>query len=204
MRLTWGLLALALGACDRGEPPSDKPPLLCVPGETRSCVGPSGCKGGQACKADGSGYDPCDCGDLASSEPRTVAPAPPPPAESRKAQCARLLEAINEGNAALGQGGRSQSPAAGLRANATALERTVAKLKAFTFTDTAVAELRDEYAKLAADLAVASEATAKGIEGGKPAAALSATQTMGDYDAREKAFTQRVAELCSDPPSGAR
>lgn len=35
---------------------------VCVPGATQACVGPAGCSGGQACKADGSGYDPCNCG----------------------------------------------------------------------------------------------------------------------------------------------
>src|SRR5262249_34258460 len=32
------------------------------PGQSIACVGPAGCAGGQACKADGSGYEPCDCG----------------------------------------------------------------------------------------------------------------------------------------------
>jgi hypothetical protein len=34
----------------------------CVPGESRACVGPGGCQGGQACKQDGTGYTGCDCG----------------------------------------------------------------------------------------------------------------------------------------------
>jgi hypothetical protein len=37
-------------------------PAGCTPGSTQACVGPGGCKGGQACVADGSGYSPCDCG----------------------------------------------------------------------------------------------------------------------------------------------
>lgn len=35
---------------------------VCAPGQSISCTGPAGCKGGQACKADGSGYEACDCG----------------------------------------------------------------------------------------------------------------------------------------------
>ena len=35
---------------------------VCSPGETRQCVGPGACEGGQACEEDGSGFGPCDCG----------------------------------------------------------------------------------------------------------------------------------------------
>ena len=41
----------------------------CVPGATQACVGPGGCSGGQACAADGSRFEACDCG----------APRPPTP-----------------------------------------------------------------------------------------------------------------------------
>ncbi len=49
--------------------PAAAPPApVCAPGSTQACIGPAACSGGQACKADGSGYDPCDCG----------SPSPPP------------------------------------------------------------------------------------------------------------------------------
>lgn len=35
---------------------------VCTPGTTQECVGPGACKGGQACKDDGTGYGACDCG----------------------------------------------------------------------------------------------------------------------------------------------
>jgi hypothetical protein len=44
------------------ESPYPEPATLCVPGATQACVGPGGCSGGQACAADGSRYEPCDCG----------------------------------------------------------------------------------------------------------------------------------------------
>lgn len=69
----------------------------CVAGQTRECVGPAACKGGQACLPDGSGYGACDCGPALPSaagavpqpalvpsapssaiEPATTAPAPTP------------------------------------------------------------------------------------------------------------------------------
>jgi hypothetical protein len=34
----------------------------CTPGATQMCVGPGGCVGGQACSANGQGFDPCVCG----------------------------------------------------------------------------------------------------------------------------------------------
>jgi len=35
---------------------------VCVPNETRSCVGPGACNGVQACAADGNSWSPCNCG----------------------------------------------------------------------------------------------------------------------------------------------
>jgi len=34
----------------------------CVPGATQACIGPGGCKGGQACSGDGARFEPCNCG----------------------------------------------------------------------------------------------------------------------------------------------
>ncbi len=34
----------------------------CVPGATQACVGSAGCGGGQACSADGTHFEACDCG----------------------------------------------------------------------------------------------------------------------------------------------
>ncbi|MEZ4225334.1 MAG: hypothetical protein R3B13_30565 [Polyangiaceae bacterium] len=44
-------------AADAGAPAT-----ACVPGSTQECVGPGGCRGGQACLPDGSGFGVCDCG----------------------------------------------------------------------------------------------------------------------------------------------
>ena len=35
---------------------------VCRPGETQRCIGSGACEGGQACREDGSGFKPCDCG----------------------------------------------------------------------------------------------------------------------------------------------
>ncbi len=42
-------------------PPAQKAPA-CVPGATQACVGPAGCSGGQACSADGTRFEACNCG----------------------------------------------------------------------------------------------------------------------------------------------
>lgn len=55
--------------------PKAPAPTQCVPGATQACVGPGGCSGGQACREDGAGFEPCDCGEQL---PRTTAPAPAP------------------------------------------------------------------------------------------------------------------------------
>jgi hypothetical protein len=46
----------------------------CTRGQTRECIGPGACKGGQVCLPDGTGFDACDCGSV------TPSPLPAPPA----------------------------------------------------------------------------------------------------------------------------
>jgi hypothetical protein len=55
-----------------GRAPSQAP--LCVPGATQLCVGPGGCSGGQACARDGSGFEPCDCGQSTTTPSGAAAP----------------------------------------------------------------------------------------------------------------------------------
>ena len=45
---------------------------VCVPNVTQLCYGPGGCRGGQSCLADGSGWTRCDCGNEQS--PAAAAP----------------------------------------------------------------------------------------------------------------------------------
>lgn len=67
------------------RPPAPAPPPpLCSPGTTQECVGPGGCKGGQACDNDGKAWGACDCGD-AEAQPPAESPElsgePPEPVE---------------------------------------------------------------------------------------------------------------------------
>lgn len=57
---------------------ASKASQACTAGQTRECVGPAACKGGQACLADGSGYGACDCGPAPATAPQIT----PPPASS--------------------------------------------------------------------------------------------------------------------------
>jgi hypothetical protein len=52
-------------ACGPATPPPAAPAgpaHLCTPGASQACVGPGACSGGQACRLDGTGFGPCDCG----------------------------------------------------------------------------------------------------------------------------------------------
>lgn len=58
------------------NPPAPAMARACGIGETRGCVGPGGCPGGQVCLPDRSGYGPCDCGSAAPSNSPTPATVP--------------------------------------------------------------------------------------------------------------------------------
>jgi len=70
---------------DGATPPPPRPaPASCSRGQTRECVGPGACKGGQVCLPDGTGFGACDCGPApstaaaaSSAVPSVPAPAPP-------------------------------------------------------------------------------------------------------------------------------
>jgi hypothetical protein len=53
-----GALLAGFSAVDCGGASNEQ----CVPGATQVCVGPGACVGGQSCRSDGKGYDPCVCG----------------------------------------------------------------------------------------------------------------------------------------------
>jgi hypothetical protein len=70
------LLSLG-GGSEQGAP---KPTIACSVGETRACIGPGACKGGQVCLPDGKGFGSCDCGPNATPPASTPAePVVPPP-----------------------------------------------------------------------------------------------------------------------------
>ncbi len=63
---SWKLERGDAGSVDKGLPPGHGH-SECRPGETQHCVGAAACQGGQACKADGSGFERCDCGGVPSA-----------------------------------------------------------------------------------------------------------------------------------------
>jgi hypothetical protein len=46
-----------------------QPQRVCIPNDTKECLGPGACKGAQACREDGASYTPCDCGPPAVAAP---------------------------------------------------------------------------------------------------------------------------------------
>jgi hypothetical protein len=55
-------LSAAVGAPASSAPLFASPARPCTPGASQACIGVAGCKGGQACAADGNAFGPCDCG----------------------------------------------------------------------------------------------------------------------------------------------
>lgn len=53
------LAPLAVGAC-KSSP--DETGMGCVPGQSVTCTGASGCAGAQVCSADGTSFGACLCG----------------------------------------------------------------------------------------------------------------------------------------------
>jgi hypothetical protein len=76
----WGDQAKELMAGSAGStscaPSSSKPSFVCTPGSTQACVGVAACSGGQACKSDGSGYEPCACASASVSPPAAAEASP--------------------------------------------------------------------------------------------------------------------------------
>ena len=64
---TLGIFLALLARCG-GDTNSAVPAdaASCFPAETRQCVGPGACQGGQICNADGTAFGFCDCGADAS------------------------------------------------------------------------------------------------------------------------------------------
>lgn len=54
---------------------SAAPARACIPGATQACLGPGACQGAQACREDGAGFLPCDCGTAGPSGSAGAAPA---------------------------------------------------------------------------------------------------------------------------------
>jgi hypothetical protein len=54
----------------------------CSKGETRACVGPGACQGGQACLPDRSGFGSCDCGPAQTEAAAPAATTSSPATES--------------------------------------------------------------------------------------------------------------------------
>jgi hypothetical protein len=54
------IAACFLSAC--GGDDTAPATTVCTPGDTKACVGPGACAGGQVCSADGRSYGACDCG----------------------------------------------------------------------------------------------------------------------------------------------
>ena len=82
---------------------------VCVPGETRLCAGAGRCQGSQACLADGSGYEDCDCMGALRQAPTETGEQPTTPLVGRRcaadADCGEGLQCFTEKSNAMFGGG---------------------------------------------------------------------------------------------------
>lgn len=191
-------VVLGLG-CDGEDGALVESPLLCVPGESRSCTGPAGCSGGQTCAADGRSYGACACAEGETPQgdegkgapPGTAAPKAdteaPDETESREDQCDRLVEAIRELDA--------PDPDERLQANADTLRTRAERVAGLRFGDPEVSELQEIYVELVKDLANALDKTGDALDRSKPGEALEATEVPA-YEQRDAAFVDRLNEVC--------
>ena len=75
-------LASVAGDKSGAAKPAPASKKVCTMGETRACIGPGACKGGQACSADGQGFGGCDCGPVAPAAPAVDSAPTTPPVET--------------------------------------------------------------------------------------------------------------------------
>jgi len=73
------LLSLDRPAAVSAAPPATP---VCTTGETRACVGPGACQGGQSCLPDRKGFSACDCGPAPARAPVPSETNVPPPSGS--------------------------------------------------------------------------------------------------------------------------
>lgn len=63
------------GSASAASAPANR---VCSAGQTRECIGPGACKGGQACLPSGNGFSNCDCGPSPAPSIATSAPGAEP------------------------------------------------------------------------------------------------------------------------------
>lgn len=113
-------------------------------------------------------------------------------------QCNRLIEVIN----------KEQAPLKNLKGNdpdelkklAETLDGVAGKVKAVELKDEKLIGFRDEYGKMAEDLAATSRETAEALTSNDPKKATEAAKKMNSFTPRETELVDNINKYCSGSP----
>lgn len=115
--------------------------------------------------------------------------------DGKISQCNRLIEVINKEQGPLKDA--SGSDPAALKKLAETLENVATKVEAVELKDEKLVSFRDDYAKMARDLAKASNETAEALDGKDPTKAQEAAKTMSSFGSRESDLVDNINKYCS-------
>jgi hypothetical protein len=113
-------------------------------------------------------------------------------------QCNRLIDVIN----------KEQGPLKNLKGNdpeelkklAETLDGVGSKVKAVELNDDKLVAFRDDYAKMAEDLAATSRETAEALASNDPKKAGEAAKKMNSFTPRETELVDNINKYCSGNP----
>ena len=113
-------------------------------------------------------------------------------------QCNRLIEVIN----------KEQAPLKNLKGNdpeelkklAETLDGVAGKVKSVELEDEKLVGFRDDYAKMAEDLAATSRETAEALASNDPKKAGEAAKKMNGFTPRETELVDNINKYCSGSP----
>jgi len=114
--------------------------------------------------------------------------------DGKISQCNRLIGVINKEQGPLKSA--SGSDPAALKKLAETLDGVAEKVEAVKLKDDKLVGFRDEYAKMAKDLAKASRETAEALAGNDPKKAQEAAKAMGGFGPRENTLVDKINKYC--------
>ncbi|MCA9625423.1 MAG: hypothetical protein KC731_40655 [Myxococcales bacterium] len=115
--------------------------------------------------------------------------------DGKISQCNRLIEEINKEQGPLKEA--SGSDPAALNKLADTLDGVATKVEAVELKDEKLVGFRNDYAKMAKDLASASRDTATALESNDPTKAAEAAKTMSSFGSRESDLVDNINKYCS-------
>ena len=112
-------------------------------------------------------------------------------------QCNRLIEVINNEQKPL-KNLKGENPEE-LKKLAETLDGVAGKVKAVELEDEKLVGFRDEYAKMAEDLAGTSRETAEALASNDPKKAAEAAKKMNSFTPRETELVDEINKYCGGP-----